>query len=341
MSKQKLKLLFNSSTGKLAATYLAIIMAMSIGFSIVFYNTSSQQFDRPLPPTTGFFSPSIGDAVSRSDVRDFIEQRFAETQDALLARLIWINLLALCLGGVFSYVLARWSLRPIEESVEAQNQFVSDASHELRTPLTMLQTINEVALRKDKLTKAETTKLLKQNITEVKTLKDLTNSLLDLLKNDGLDVETVAANIQDIVAESMGNIVSLAQSKDISIEDKTPNITINTEPTLLERIITILLDNAIKYSDSGKKITIFATQSDNYIEISVKDQGIGIKASELPYIFRRFYRADKSRTSQDVSGYGLGLSIADKLITKLGGKLSATSKPGKGSTFTVKLSRKS
>lgn len=337
MSKHALWSLMSSSTGKLTATYLGIIMVMSIGFSIVFYNTSSQQFDRPLPPTNGVVNPIANDNYNRNDVREFIQQRFQETRDALLIRLMWLNLLALVLGGLFSYALARWTLCPIEESLEAQNQFVTDASHELRTPLTMLQTTNEVAKRKSKLTKAETNILIDQNIEEIKKLKDLTNSLLELLKNDSKDIGKVASNIQDIVAESMGTVVNLAQSKDIEIEDKTPPFEIKTEPTLLSRVITILLDNAIKYSDTGKKITISAERTDGYVGIQISDQGIGMKASDIPFIFRRFYRADKSRTSQDIAGYGLGLAIADKIVNKLGGKIAVESKLGKGSVFTIRL----
>lgn len=337
MSKHKVWSLVSSSTGKLTATYLGIIMAMSISFSIVFYNTSSQQFDRPLPPTNGIFNPVTNDNVDRTDIREFIQQRFQETREALLIRLIWLNFLALGLGGLFSYALARWTLQPIEESLEAQNQFVTDASHELRTPLTLLQTSNEVAKRKSKLSKSETDTLINQNIEEIKKLKDLTNSLLDLLKNDSKDISKMASSIQDIVADSMGAVVNLAQSKDIEIEDKTPPIEIETEPNLLSRVITILLDNAIKYSDKGKKITVSAKRTDGHVDIQIKDQGIGMKASDIPFIFRRFYRADKSRTSQDTAGYGLGLAIADKITTKLGGKITVDSKLGKGSTFTIRL----
>lgn len=337
MSKHKVWSIVSSSTGKLTATYLGIIMAMSIGFSIVFYNTSSQQFDRPLPPTNVVFSPISNDNLNRTDIREFIQQRFQETRDALLVRLIWLNILALGLGGLFSYALARWTLRPIEESLEAQNQFVTDASHELRTPLTLLQTTNEVAKRKNKLSKSETDALLSQNIEEIKKLKDLSNSLLDLLKNDSTDISMVNVGIQDIVAESMGNVVGLAQSKDIEIEDKTPQLEIETEPALLSRVLTILLDNAIKYSDNGKTVTISAKRIDGHVDIHVKDEGIGMKASDLPFIFRRFYRADKSRTSQDTSGYGLGLAIADKITKKLGGKITVSSKLGEGSVFTIML----
>ncbi len=337
MDSQRLRSILTSSTGRLAATYLVVIMCMSIGFSIVFYNTSTQQFNRPLAPANVAFGTITSGSNVRGDVRDFIVQRFEETSRALFIRLIWINLFALIAGGGLSYVLARWTLRPIEEGLEAQNQFVTDASHELRTPLTLLQTSNEVAKRKGRLSVSESNTLLDQNIEEVKKLKTLTDSLLDLLKNESDSIRTEDSNLQDIVSDSMSTVVALAQSKNIEIEDKTPPLNITTESALLSRVITILLENGLKYSDIGKKITISATHTEKQTAIEIADQGIGIKASDLPHIFNRFYRADKSRTSQDAAGYGLGLSIAEKIIRKLGGTITVQSTPGVGSVFTIRI----
>ena len=103
------------------------------------------------------------------------------------------------------------------------------------------------------------------------------------------------------------------------------------------RLLSILLDNAVKYSEANTFVTIAAEEDGKVARISVIDQGIGIKASDLPHIFRRFYRADKSRTSQDAAGYGLGLSIAEKIADQIDVKLSVKSHSGEGSTFTITL----
>lgn len=336
MTKKRLVELIGTPTAKLALTYLGIIMLMSISFSVILYSTSARQLNLPLPPSSQM-TPSIGINSRPFDdqVRSAIEERFAEARDALLYRLIWLNLGVLGMGCAVSYVLARRSLQPIEQAMDAQTQFVSDASHELRTPLTVLQTTNEVALRKSKLDSRESRKLIAHNIEEVKKLRNLSNSLLDLLKSSEQETKLSIINLQDVVSESLSAIVTIAQQKNISIEDEVPRLRVYSNKILLVRVITILLDNAVKYSKDGKVIKLAAQQSDNKIYLQVIDEGIGIKASDIPHIFQRFYRADKSRSHSDSQGYGLGLSIAEKVSKQLEVKLKVESTIGKGSVFTI------
>lgn len=340
MSKtQQLKQFLATPTVRLAAIHLAIIMLLSVSFSVVFYNTSDRQFSRPIGPfSQSMFSPPGGFTKQfDSQVRTLVDERLNQTREALLVRLIWINLGAIFFGSIVSYFLARWSLRPIEEAMEAQTQFVSDASHELRTPLTVLQTTNEIALRKQKLPAAEARELISHNVEEVKKLRDLSNTLLDLLKNSNEPAPLEPVDLQDVVSEAMSSVVVIAQDKNITIEDTVPKLQANTNKALLARIVAVLLDNAVKYSKYDGQVVISANQAGKKVVLHVTDQGIGIRASDLPLIFRRFYRADKSRSSTDVQGYGLGLSIADKIATQLGAKLVVKSTPGRGSTFTVEL----
>jgi two-component system sensor histidine kinase CiaH len=332
---------FSNATIKLAATYLAIIMAMSIGFSLIFYQASANQFDRPFPPKVNRSSQEINidenAAQDRAELIALLEERSAEARDVLQLRILYLNVLALFTGSLISYLLARWSLRPIEASVDAQSQFVSDASHELRTPLTVLQTTNEVALRKKKISEKSSRELIAYNIEETKKLQRLSSSLLDLLKGNSRRTLKMEVELQDVIAKAMENVVDIAQEKKISIKDMSDRITLKTEPELLVRLLSILLDNAVKYSEANTFVTIAAEEDGKVARISVIDQGIGIKASDLPHIFRRFYRADKSRTSQDAAGYGLGLSIAEKIADQIDVKLSVKSHSGEGSTFTITL----
>jgi signal transduction histidine kinase len=103
----------------------------------------------------------------------------------------------------------------------------------------------------------------------------------------------------------------------------------------LDKVISILLDNAIKYSLESTEVTIRTYQKEGRGYLEVRDQGIGIKATELPHIFDRFYRADSSRSKSHVAGHGLGLSIAKKLVESLDGTIDVVSTPGKGSVFTI------
>lgn len=336
MTKKRLIEYIGTPTAKLAITYLGIIMLMSISFSVILYSTSVRQLNLPLPPSNQMI-PSVGINSRPFDdqVRSAIEERFTQAREALLFRLIWLNLGMLVMGSVVSYTLARRSLQPIEQAMDAQTQFVSDASHELRTPLTILQTTNEVALRKKTLDSRESRELITHNVEEVKKLRNLSDSLLDLLKNSEKETKLSIINLQDVVSKSLSTIVAIAQQKNISIKDEVPRLRVYSNKVLLVRIITILLDNAVKYSKDGKVIKLAAQQSDSKVYLQVIDEGIGIKASDIPHIFQRFYRADKSRSHSDSQGYGLGLSIAEKISKQLGVKLKVESTFGKGSIFTI------
>jgi two-component system sensor histidine kinase CiaH len=336
MSKNRLAQFINTPTAKLAATYLAIIMLMSVGFSIVFYSSSAQQLSRPAPTGVQLLpNTERGIRPFDQEIQQAIEERFTEAREALLFRLIWINLAVLLTGSIISYLLARKSLKPIEETMDAQTQFVSDASHELRTPLTVLQTTNEVALRKNKLTSKDARELITHNVEEVKKLKTLSDTLLGLLKISEGEVSLTEINLQDAVTESLQHIVTIAQQKNITIQDVVPEMNVNSNKALLARIVTILLDNAVKYSKEGRTIKINARKSDHKVYLDVIDCGIGIRASDLPHIFRRFYRADKSRAIRENFGYGLGLSIAEKTAHQLNAKIRVQSTIGQGSVFTV------
>ncbi len=339
-----LRHLLDTPTMRLAAIHLVIIMVLSISFSIIFYNVSTHrparpmlQFDQSMPSRTENLNDGLAHQFD-SEVRSAIDEYLKQTRHALFIRLIWLNIGALLVGAAVSYLLARWSLRPIEEAMDAQTQFVSDASHELRTPLAVLQTTNEVALRKKTLPAADARELIAYNVEAAKKLRDLSNTLLDLLKNTSEPVSLGPVSLQDAVSEAMTPIVAAAQKKNITIEDTVPPLNVRTNQPLLARVIAILLDNAVKYSADNSQVVVSARQSGQKVLLQVADQGIGIQPADLPLIFHRFYRADKSRSStSDVQGYGLGLSIADKIAKRLGIKISVKSTPGKGSTFTVEL----
>lgn len=329
-----------SATLRLAGTYLAIIMLMSLGFSFVFYNTSARQLDRQVPAginniyqqTQPRDLPQVSDQIER-----YLRARADEGRAELLAKLVLVNLITLIVGAGVSYLLARQSLRPIEEAMDVQTRFVSDASHELRTPLTALQLTNEVALRKPKLSSKESRELIEHNLSEATKLKALSDGLLGLLKQDGQMFDMTSVSLQSVAAESMNRIAPVALAKDIAVHDSVPNIMVKSEESALTQVLTILLDNAVKYSHANSDVHLEAKAKGKVAYLTVRDRGVGIKASEIPHIFERFYRADTSRSRQHVEGYGLGLSIARKLTDQLGADISVKSEPQKGSAFTIKL----
>lgn len=323
-----------STTARLAASYLAIIMIMSIGFSIVFYNTSAHELGRKLPPPS-LFSEFSNDV--RTGYRHYIDDRVYQARKRLLSNLVLLNIITLVGGSYISFLLARRTLEPIEDAMEAQARFASDASHELRTPLAAIQTENEVALRKDSLTIERAKELLQSNVEEVKKLRELADGLLRLAREDRHELAIRTTSLSAISTEAINHVIKAAQLKHIEITDTVSDIKVCADSTSIIQVLTVLLDNAIKYSDEKKPVTVTSWTKGKYGFISVTDQGAGIAAEDLPRIFERFYRADSSRSSQHISGYGLGLSIAYKIVTQHDGTISVTSSPGHGSTFTVKL----
>jgi len=322
-------------------------MGMSLGFSIVLYNASAHELKRQVPPTiiTRDYqfreSQDLGstrngegnDAPQRID--EFFRKRTEEARRTLLGRLALLNALTLVGGAALSCYLARRTLQPIERNMEAQSQFVSDASHELRTPLTTLQTSNEVALRNPKLSLADSKELIVQNIEEVAKLQSLTDGLLTLAGPERGQIVRQRVSLQDVAGDAMNRVISLAQDRAITIDDKVkPQVVLANRQTLAQAVV-VLLDNAIKYSPKDSTIFLSGGQRTKRAYISVRDQGPGIRPHDQSRIFDRFYRADQSRSTQHVLGHGIGLSLAKKLVEQQGGEIHVTSTVGKGSTFTI------
>lgn len=323
-----------STTARLAATYLGLIMVLSIGFSVALYNTSSHDIGRQLPPNS-LYESQFGSGPG--DFGDFFRARISEGRHDVLVHLIVLNVLALMLGAGLSYYLARRTLEPIENAMEAQARFSSDASHELRTPLTAIRTSNEVALRKPKLGLKEAKDVIKSNLDEVLKLETLSAGLLRLSRGDGKELDIRPLQLGEIANEAMNQVIKAAQAKKITIEDSVPEIHVMGDAAGLTQAVAVLLDNAVKYGKESDIIYLSGEQKAGYGYLSVRDTGPGMRASDVPHIFERFYRADHSRTRHGDNGYGLGLSIAKQIIDQHNGEITATTTLGEGSTFTIKL----
>jgi two-component system sensor histidine kinase CiaH len=324
----------NLTTLRLSASYLAIIMVMSVGFSIVFYNTSSHQLGRQFPPDKLI---STGPGIHIGEFRDFFQDRIDQGRRELMIRLVWLNILTLTGASMLSYFLARKTLEPIEAAMEAQSRFAADASHELRTPLATMQAENEVALRSPKLTLPRAKELLRSNLEETIRLRSLSDSLLKLAREDHAALTLKKVSVSDCVGDAINHVMKQAQAKNIRIDDEITGAYVQSDPASLSQVLSILLDNAIKYSGNDTVIRIHIKTNGNVVRISISDQGQGITDADMLHIFERFYRADTSRTKQHVEGHGLGLSLAAKLVEQLQGEISVESVDGKGSTFTVTL----
>lgn len=327
--------MIRSAVLKLTFAYLAIIMALSIAFSITLYQISENQLDDSLQRP--------GQAVFREtsfyNFDNFRESRLSAGRAGLKSNLILLNSITFIIGLAGSYLLARKTLEPIERAMKAQSQFTADASHELRTPLTAIHTEIEVALRDGSLTKAEAVELLQSNLDEVEKLGRLSDGLLRLSRQDNGQALHTNADIIACVNEAIERVSKQASAKHIELKTtgKLGSAMVAGDTAGLTELIVILLDNAIKYSPPKTEVTINTKLADKNVLLRVSDQGVGIEQADMPYIFDRFYRADTARTKADAGGHGLGLSIAQKIVKAHGGTIMVEKTSKKGTTFIIKL----
>ena len=313
---------------RLALSYLAVIMTLSLAFSVIIYAITSVQLNRPLPPGEQAQQPP--ELIERQFSRR-LEQRNRETRGSVIMSLAVLNGVMLLVGYWLSLLLARRTLAPIERSIEQQVQFVSDASHELRTPLTALMTTNEVALRKKTLDDDRARVVFQRNIDEVEQLRTLTDNLLQLTQVNNQQIEKRAVDMAELVHDTVDRYQPAADRKRVALDMQVASITHTVAVTAVTQILGTLIDNAIKYSSSGSTVVIRLDGQ----TLSVIDQGIGITKQDQAKIFNRFYRSDEARTRGHSSGYGLGLAIARAVADKNGYQLSVKSEAGQGSTFSL------
>ncbi len=339
---------------RLGTSYLAIIMVLCIGFSLVFYqistkglNLSFQTNSGPLQSqgadnnglalqaNSGVGSVSLsGDASENiSGLNEQLQQRVQALREALQRRLILFNAGALIVGTGISYFLARRTLAPIEAAIDLQARFSSDASHELRTPLTALRARSEVALHDPHLTLAEAKRVIKDDVEQTHKLEQLAEGLLRLSRQDN-PWKKQSVSLQEIANDAMNTVIPQAKSQHIIIEEHVPHVQVYADRQGLAQAVVILLENAIKYSPEGSTVYLGGSVDGKIAQLSVRDEGSGIHDKDLPHIFERFYRADVSRSKQ---GHGLGLSIAQKIITQQDGTITVRTAMGTGSVFTLTI----
>ena len=224
----------------------------------------------------------------------------------------------------------------INESYAAQARFVSDASHELRTPIAVIQGYANLLDRwgtEDEKTLSESVTAIKD---EAESMKDLVEQLLFLARGDSNRINIVVENVE--LSGLVEEVVNESRLIDDGHEFKITccEVTVAADRGLLKQALRILVDNAIKYTDKDGEVTISAVADGNTARLSVSDSGIGIKPEILPNVFDRFVRADESRT-RATGGAGLGLSIAQWIITRHNGHMEVLSREGIGTRITFVL----
>lgn len=236
---------------------------------------------------------------------------------------------------VISYLLGSFfaarSMTYIERSYEKQKKFVSDAAHELRTPLAILYSYIELLEYNPK----------KKNViadikSEIQQMNDLVDKLLSIARYDNqtivLQKEYISLN--EIISDAVQSMQQLCPAAVFNFTGTEEKAELKADKVLIKQLFNILLDNAVKYTNDDKKIDINLYKQDANVKIVVKDNGIGIQKENLPYVFDRFWRAEKSRHQKSL---GLGLAIADAIVRQHGGSITVDSKVGEGTAFEVVL----
>ena len=235
------------------------------------------------------------------------------------------------LADTFNDMLTR-----LDKAFSSQKQFIQDISHEFKTPLTILKGELEITLKRIR-SSQEYESILRSSLEEIDNMSKIVEELLTLARFDSKEaaLEVAPLDLNLLLKEVLSDIKILAAEKDIEINFASKEeIILKADKKQLRRVFMNLLDNAIKYTPRNGKITLNSLKEKNLAKIEINDTGIGIPQDEIPYIFDRFYRLDKSRSS---TGFGLGLSIAKSIVEAHKGSIEVESKLNEGASFTVYL----
>lgn len=250
-----------------------------------------------------------------------------------------MGLITLIVIFVVSLYFANRAIKPIAETWEKQKQFVADASHELKTPLSIINANYDALLVNQEETIQSQLKWLSYIRIGTDRMTKLINDLLSLAKIEDANLEirkmpfNISIAINDVILSMEAVVIEKGIQLSHSIE---PDLIVKGDLERVKSVVTILLDNAVKYSNLNGQIDILLIKSKRQVIYSIKNSAKGIAKQDLQKVFDRFYRADPSR-AQEIGGYGLGLSIAKAIIDRMGGEIHVTSVENECTTFTFTL----
>ncbi len=332
----------------------AIIGLNKSGKIVTFNSMAERVFAIDRAGVTGKKYSSV---ISGEEIKQFIDDIYRSAEPSSAEKLLCLNgenyysvflaplLKQSKLGGLIIIMRDLTHLKNIEKGM---TEFVGNVSHEFRTPLTSIKGFVETLLE-GALTDTEVCRRFLQVINEeTNRLVRLTVSLLAVTssfageKQEQIKYELVS--ISDIIDNAMDVLSTFAQKYSLEFEVSCPpDISlVYVNPDKIKQVFINLIDNAIKYTGlTGKgKITVTVCEFDEYLEISIKDTGVGIPKSDLDKVFQRFYRVDRGY-SQEVGGTGIGLAITKNIVESFGGEIRVESEVGKGSNFIFTIMKSS
>lgn len=249
-----------------------------------------------------------------------------------------LGFIALLIASAIGYSMAGRALIPLKEAYEKQKQFAADASHELRTPLAVVMASADLLLADPSIQNPFLRQVIEDLKSEVKKMTNLVSDLLTVARSDNnaLKVKIQRLDLMELLRQVIRMMIPIAEKKNIYLDGEIlKRLYVLGDEERVKQLMIILIDNAIKYTGSGGRVNVSVIEKEK-IGIIVADTGIGISKEDLPRIFERFYRVDKSRSE---GGNGLGLSIAKELVRMNDGSIEVESVEGEGTKFTVWLKR--
>jgi len=224
----------------------------------------------------------------------------------------------------------------LERLDQTRREFVANVSHELRTPLSIIQGYTEALMDGMAGTEADRNKYLADSHEEILRLRRLVSEILDLRKIEagGVELKRRSISLANLAGQVYEQFQALAKDKQItaSLDFAPGSYTVNADADRIRQVLINLLDNAVRATLPGGRVTVKLTEYEDTVQVSVTDTGPGITPEEQPLIWERFYKVDKSR-ARTGGGTGLGLAIARQIVEAHGGRIGVGSKPGQGSTF--------
>lgn len=323
---------FNTRSGHLVSVNTGKIAAVDSSAAVEYAETALEK-----GKTKGFLDDyrylvSAGDTETTVVFLDCA--RNLSTFKTVITASLGITAAGLVMVLILLIFLSGRIVKPFWENYEKQRRFITDAGHDLKTPLTVIGADAEV-LEMD-IGENEWITDIRNQVTR---LTDMTNSLILLSKMEESEpqYQMIDFPLSDIVEEVLEEYRSLAKTHEKNLSGSIqPMISLNGDEKAIRRLLTILLDNAMKYSDEHGTIALTLEQQRGTIRLSVFNTVEYISKDSLPHLFDRFYRTDESRNSQ-TGGYGLGLSIAAAIVTAHKGKISASTSDEKSLLMTVTL----
>ncbi|MCM1568624.1 MAG: HAMP domain-containing histidine kinase [Roseburia sp.] len=259
------------------------------------------------------------------------------TLNNLVKTCAFIGCISFCASFALIFWLAHWIVKPIDLAWKQQRQFVADASHELKTPLTVIMT-NAELIQSPEYDNESRAKFCSGILAMSKQMRKLVEQMLELARADNVQTQTLFSQVDlsVLVSDALLPFEPVFFEKNLIMGSEiTENILVRGDAVQLRQVIDILLDNAQKYSrENGMTRVTLKRRGKHHAVLSIANEGYAIAAQDLKNLFKRFYRADKARTRN--GSFGLGLSIAETIVTRHDGKIWAKSNAGVN-TFSVEL----